>query len=236
MLKKIFITHRFKFGAAVLFLLATLILTFVGSVIGGLMGNRSQEAFAAEKKEADQGKKEKAEKAAGYRVGDRLSQTKPPATIPNTYAETPWEALVPKDWDPMAGLKNLNFGKLKDSDPQAMEALQKLKEVWDSAPVEASLRGQRIRIAGFMVPLEHKRDAVTEFLLVPYFGACIHTPPPPANQIIHVVASKPIKNAMSMDTVWVSGTLEVGHDTSPWGASGYKMKADIITPYVEPKK
>jgi hypothetical protein len=31
---------------------------------------------------------------------------------------------------------------------------------------------------------------ISEFLLVPYFGACIHLPPP-ANQIIEVIAKNP---------------------------------------------
>ena len=84
-----------------------------------------------------------------------------------------------------------------------------------------------------MVPLEHKGNQVTEFLLVPYFGACIHVPPPPANQIIHVVAAKPLKNARTMDTVWVSGALETALTDSPWGMSGYKMKADVVAPYTE---
>lgn len=168
---------------------------------------------------------------ADYKVGERLAQPAPAA--PSAYKETSWEALVPKDWDPVKEFKALNFGKLKDSDPRATEALQKMKELWDSAPVDVSLRGERIRIAGFMVPLEHKGDRVTEFLLVPYFGACIHVPPPPANQIIHVFATKPLKNAQTMDTVWVSGTLDIAHADSPWGASGYSMKADIVAPYTE---
>jgi len=166
-----------------------------------------------------------------YKIGDRLA--KPATTTSSDYKETGWDDLVPKDWDPSKEFKALNLSNLKDSDPRATEALQKMKEIWDSAPVESSLRGERIRIAGFMVPLEHKGDRVTEFLLVPYFGACIHVPPPPANQIIHVFAAKPMKNAQTMDTVWVSGTLDIGHaDSPPWGSSGYKMKADVIAPYI----
>jgi hypothetical protein len=168
---------------------------------------------------------------ADYRVGDRLAQPAPPAST--AYKETSWDDLIPKDWDPMKELRALDFGKLKDSDPRADRALQKMKELWDSAPVESSLRGAHIRIAGFMIPLERKGEQVTEFLLVPYFGACIHVPPPPANQIIHVVAANPLKKAQSMDAVWVSGTLDIARAESPWGASGYKLKADVIAPYTE---
>ena len=130
-----------------------------------------------------------------------------------------------------------NMGALSDADPRAMEALQKLREEWNNAPTEPSMNGARIRIAGFMVPLESERGSVKEFLLVPYFGACIHTPPPPANQIIHVVAAKPLKNVQAMDAVWVSGALEVARSRNLDSAVGladsvgYQMKADIVTPY-----
>ena len=36
---------------------------------------------------------------------------------------------------------------------------------------------------------------------MPYFGACIHTPPPPSNQIIHVRAQQAVQGMHAMDTV-----------------------------------
>lgn len=164
-----------------------------------------------------------------FKIGDRLAQPAPSA--PSAYKETGWDALIPKDWDPTKELRALKFGVLRDSDPRAIEALRKMREIWDAAPIENSLQGERIRIAGFMVPLERKGDRITEFLLVPYFGACIHVPPPPANQIIHVITRKPLKNGLAMDAVWVSGTVDIAHADSIWGASGYRMKADVISPY-----
>ncbi len=172
-----------------------------------------------------------ADARSDYRVGDRLSPSKSATAPEAVYKETPWDALVPKDWDPQQAFKGLDLRTLKDSDPRAMEALQRLRESWDNAPVEQSLRGQRIRIAGFMVPLEKKGDEVSEFLLVPYFGACIHVPPPPANQIIHVILAKPLKGLQSMDAVWVSGALAIARSDSPWGASGYRMQGELVTPY-----
>jgi hypothetical protein len=166
-----------------------------------------------------------------YKIGDRLAQ--PGSSASSVYKETGWDALIPKDWNPFKQLRALNFGALKDSDPRAAEAMRKMREIWDSAPVDPSLRGKRIRIAGFVVPLEHKGDWITEFLLVPYFGACIHVPPPPANQIIYVVAGTLLKKAEATDAVWVSGTMSIAHAESMLGASGYKMKADVVVPYTE---
>jgi hypothetical protein len=112
-----------------------------------------------------------------------------------------------------------------------MQALGELRAAWDNAPVVSALNGARIRIAGFMVPLEGQKGTVSEFLLVPYFGACIHTPPPPANQIIHVVPAKPYKTTQGMDAVWVSGTLETTRSDTGLGNAGYRMKAELVTPY-----
>jgi hypothetical protein len=100
------------------------------------------------------------------------------------WPEIGWDALLPKDWDPSADFKNLDLSTLQDSDPKAMEALDKLKAAWDTAPAEPAMNGKRGRIAGFVLPLERQGEKVTEFLIVPYLGACLHTPPPPANQII----------------------------------------------------
>lgn len=165
-----------------------------------------------------------------YKVGDRLSQQKS-AKAKEGYKEMGWEALVPKHWDPEKLIAGLNLETLSDSDPRAMDTLERMKKAWSEAPVEPSLNGQRIRIAGFLVPLDAQRGQVKEFLLVPYFGACIHTPPPPANQIIHAVAVKPLKEVEMMSAVWVSGTLETVRSDTEFGASGYRLKAEVLKPY-----
>jgi hypothetical protein len=148
-----------------------------------------------------------------------------------TYKEKSWDDLMPRNWDPMASLKGLKLENLKDSDPRAMEALEKMREAWSNAPVEPALNGERIRIPGFVIPLEKSGSKVKEFLLVPYFGACIHTPPPPPNQIIHVKAAKPVANMRTMDTMWVSGIMQVRSVDSEFGQAGYQLKAEQVAPY-----
>jgi len=170
--------------------------------------------------------------AADYKVGERLA---PAAEDKATaYKEVNWDDLLPKGWDPMKLINELKLDKLKDSDPRAMEAMEKLKRMWSEAPSNPAMNGKAIRIAGFMVPLEWGRREVKEFLLVPYFGACIHVPPPPANQIIHVVADKPIKSKDGMDAVWVSGTLELATSRTDMGDSGYRLRARKVEAYKEP--
>lgn len=171
--------------------------------------------------------------AADYKVGDRLAPA--PAQKATTYREVNWDDLLPKSWDPMKVIQELKLDKLKDSDPKAMEAMEKLKRMWNDAPSNPALHGQAIRIAGFMVPLEWGQREVKEFLLVPYFGACIHVPPPPANQIIHVIADKPFKSKEEMDAVWVSGIIELATSRTDMGDSGYRLRARKVEAYKEPR-
>jgi uncharacterized protein len=144
-----------------------------------------------------------------------------------------WDELVPAGWDPMKDLKGMDFSALSDADPRAAQQLKKMREVWDNAPTNPALEGQAVRIPGFVVPLEETKDGLKEFLLVPYFGACIHSPPPPSNQIIHVLTSSPAKGVRSMDAVWISGTLATTRTDSFMGAASYRIEAVTVEPYVE---
>jgi hypothetical protein len=142
-----------------------------------------------------------------------------------------WEALVPKGWNPAKDLQALDLASLDDADPRAAEAMEKVKALWDAAPTEPTLAGKKVRLPGFAIPLERKGDKVTEFLLLPYFGACIHSPPPPANQIVRVVSAKPLGKMQTMDAVWVSGTLTLERVDTPWGKAGYRIDVDKVAPY-----
>ena len=164
-----------------------------------------------------------------YRIGDRL---KPSATTARTtYQEITWDDLIPKDWDAMAALKGINVARLRDGDPKAQEALDKLRAAWDAAPVVSTLENKRIRLAGFIVPLERKGDLVSELLLVPSFGACIHSPPPPANQTVHVVLNKPVAGLQTMDTFWINGTLKTARGESGFGVFGYRLQGESMERY-----
>ena len=112
-----------------------------------------------------------------------------------------------------------------------MELFNAYQEAARSAPVVSALDGQRIRLPGFVVPLDFEDTEISEFLLVPYFGACIHVPPPPSNQIVYVktVAGYPLKELF--DPVWVTGELHTQAYLNDVGDAGYTMQATIIEPY-----
>lgn len=121
------------------------------------------------------------------------------------------------------------------------KVLAKRKEIHTSM-VEA-LDGQQVRIPGYFLPLEVSDTKVTEFLLVPYVGACIHVPPPPPNQIIYVktVKDNGYDSKRIYEPVWVTGVMAVTSMTKDLflvdGSSGinigYSMQANTIEPYKE---
>jgi hypothetical protein len=94
------------------------------------------------------------------------------------------------------------------------------------------LAGKRVSIPGFMVPLEDDLEQVTEFLLVPYAGACIHVPPPPPNQIVYVKMDKSTKVQVTFtDPILVTGILKISTVQSPYGAVSYDLSGESVTPY-----
>jgi hypothetical protein len=103
----------------------------------------------------------------------------------------------------------------------------KLEAMWKEAPVVQALDGQTVRLPGFVVPLEGNGKVVREFLLVPYYGACIHVPPPPANQTVHVVAQgRGAKIRGLFDTVWVTGLMKIEHTTRQLAEAAYDIEAN----------
>jgi len=167
---------------------------------------------------------------AQYSIGERLKPGEAPAAKAEA-REIGWEALVPADWNPMSKLKGLKLDQLADSDPRAMEALAQLRAELDQAPAVKALDGVRIKIPGFVVMLDGTKEGVTEFLLVPYFGACIHVPPPPANQIVHVFPERPVPDKVAMYPVWVTGTLQTTRSNTDFGAASYRIKSAQVEPY-----
>ena len=92
--------------------------------------------------------------------------------------------------------------------------------------------GKTVRIPGFTVPLEDFASSATEFLLVPYVGACVHTPPPPPNQLVYVVMDEGKRAKMDgWNPVWLEGILHVENVSSVYGSSGYRVVGVSVEPY-----
>ena len=95
-------------------------------------------------------------------------------------------------------------------------------------PVVAALDGKRVSIGGYIVPLDFDATQVKEFLLVPFVGACIHVPPPPANQIIYVKSAKGFDVKGTFDPVYVTGKLTTTVAFTGLAEAGYSLEAEAI--------
>lgn len=146
--------------------------------------------------------------------------------------EIDWDALIPPDWQPDTLMADVDIESLSDDDPRAQQLLDKLKVLWDEAPVVPALEGQRVKLPGFVVPLEMDAKKIDQFLLVPYYGACIHVPPPPANQTVHVVTRQgKAFDGQLFDVVWVTGTVRVERLSSDLAEAGYRFEDASVVPY-----
>ena len=96
------------------------------------------------------------------------------------------------------------------------------------APVVAALDGKRVHIGGYVVPLDFDATSVKEFLLVPFVGACIHVPPPPANQIIYVKAATGFEVKGQFDPVYVTGKLTTTPASTGLADTGYSIDAEKV--------
>jgi len=98
--------------------------------------------------------------------------------------------------------------------------------------VVEELNGLNVRLPGYVVPLDFSSDSkYTEFLLVPYFGACLHTPPPPPNQIVYVKSDTATKVESIYEPVWVEGTMKTGQFESETGDSAYELTLSSLEAY-----
>lgn len=96
----------------------------------------------------------------------------------------------------------------------------------------ASLNNAQIKLPGFIVPLDFRKDhTYTEFLLVPYFGACLHTPPPPPNQIVFVKTSTPVVVKDIWSPVWVEGLMKAQRHENDVGNAAYSLTLVKLSPY-----
>ena len=102
----------------------------------------------------------------------------------------------------------------------------------NATKVVEQLNGRRIKLPGFSIPLEFAGDGVTEFILAPYVGACIHVPPPPANQLVYVTTDAPYPSGELFDAIWVIGTIRAHATSTELAEIGYAIEAERIETYI----
>lgn len=108
-----------------------------------------------------------------------------------------------------------------------------MAQVGSSATVPA-VEGLRMRIAGYVVPLEMEADgAMRSFFLVPYYGACLHMPPPPPNQILYAELDQPEQPPDLWEAVFLSGTLRIEHADTELADASYRVVDASLEPWAE---
>jgi len=145
--------------------------------------------------------------------------------------ELEWEQLMPEDFSFEDLFDFDQIAALDDFDPEAQRILDEMMAAMQSAPVVPAMDGKMVKLPGYVVPVESDGQNVTEFFLVPYFGACIHTPPPPSNQIVYVRFDPGTKIENLFDAIWVTGKLSTETKSHELATSGYRMEAYQIAPY-----
>jgi hypothetical protein len=125
-------------------------------------------------------------------------------------------------------ISNQLNGAIEDaSEARYMEALV-------STRVIDEMDGAMVRIPGFVVPLEFNEEhSLTQFFLVPYFGACLHMPPPPPNQIILVDAPTGLQQEGLYQPFWISGRLSTAISENDMATSAYSIQLLDYEPYSE---
>tara|TARA_B100001094_G_scaffold327222_1_gene384902 strand:+ start:548 stop:1072 length:525 start_codon:yes stop_codon:yes gene_type:complete len=130
-----------------------------------------------------------------------------------------------------------------EAEANATQTLVHTKIRWDalqgldvaSGTAQESLKKaitRPVKIPGYVVPLEVSDRLVSEFLLVPTVGACVHVPPPPSNQMIFAtVSGEGVPAQEKRAPVWLFGNMEITSQKTKWGAAGFTMRVHKIEPY-----
>ena len=164
-------------------------------------------------------------------------------------AESPrtlhWDDLLPAAdlealLNPPDYLNDIDDGSFEDKITNSLEQALSLatddtyQQALVSTNVIPEMDGQHVRVPGFIVPLSYDDEQrVTTFFLVPYFGACIHVPPPPPNQIIYGQFEKGSAVADIYDAYWVTGTLHTTMTENDTATSAYSLTVTDVRLYEE---
>ena len=148
----------------------------------------------------------------------------PRAALAKTPTEITWDDLIPPG--------------VPYSEIVATGEMDETNDIWqpifdeNATKLNPVLDGAYIKMPGYIIPIDQSTDGVTSFVLVPYVGACLHTPPPPANQLVFVTTNKPWPSDNLWDAVWVTGQMQHELQSTEVAETGYLLKAEEMETYV----
>lgn len=148
----------------------------------------------------------------------------PRAALAKTPTEITWDDLIPPG--------------VPYSEIVAAGEMDETNDIWqpvfdeNATKLNPVLDGAYIKMPGYIIPIDQSTDGVTSFVLVPYVGACLHTPPPPANQLVFVTTNKPWPSDNLWDAVWVTGQMQHELQSTEVAETGYLLNAEEMETYV----
>jgi len=139
----------------------------------------------------------------------------------NGFSDLDWTKMVPPG----------DFKALENAPPVLHVGNQRMKQIGTLHTVDA-LNGAKVRMSGYVVPLESDSAGnMVEFFFVPFYGACIHVPPPPPNMLVHVRLAKGIDTPSLYDTLTLKGVLHTQVTANAMASSAYDMQGATLEPY-----
>ncbi len=166
--------------------------------------------------------------------------------IDKAFRTIEWIDLIPQDdldalLNPPESLGDIVDGSVEDQIASQMQLAMdqasdsRYQQALVSARVVPEFDGQAIRLPGFIVPLEFGQDqrGITKFFLVPYFGACIHMPPPPPNQIVYAEYDRGIVLDSLYQPYWLLGVLSTSLVENDTAIAAYSIRVEQIEVYIE---
>lgn len=146
----------------------------------------------------------------------------PQMVLAEDYIDLEWTDLIPKGQPvlPRVVQEMIQHDQLPRSSDQPA-----------SSGVRTDWNGQIVRLPGFIVPIDYSGTGVTAFILVPYVGACVHIPSPPANQLVFVTTEVPYEGTGLFEAVNVIGMFGVSSMSTHLADIGYALSADLIEPF-----
>ncbi|WP_420556923.1 DUF3299 domain-containing protein [Roseovarius sp.] len=139
--------------------------------------------------------------------------------LADTVVALEWRDLLPEDDTSLPG----NLQGILPHDESSMAARQP-----PSTGIRTDWTGKTVQLSGFIVPLDHEGTGITAFILVPYVGACVHVPPPPANQLVFVTTGTPFESSGMFEPVTVTGMFGTASRSTQLAEIGYALSADDI--------
>ncbi len=148
----------------------------------------------------------------------------PKAALANRATEITWDDLIPPG--------------VPYSEIIGEGVMDERNDLWlpefdgNATKLNPALDGAYIKMPGYILPIEYASTGVTSFVLVPYVGACLHTPPPPPNQLVFVNTITPWPSDNLWDAVWVTGRMQHDIQTTEVAETGYVLEAEFMEIYV----